>query len=80
MTQVSSVLEDGRQMFTRVYVCVCALVSQEFEIELEGSQTLRLLCYEKCYNRSQQSRDEADSSDRIIGKGHIPVGCVCAYV
>lgn len=70
MSHVSSVLKDVKQMLTD---CVCVCLLQEFEIELEGSQTLRLLCYEKCYNKSKQNREEADSSDRIIGKGQIPV-------
>lgn len=46
---------------------------QEFEIELEGSQTLRLLCYEKSYNKSKQNKEDGDGTDRIMGKGQIPV-------
>ncbi|KAI4797341.1 hypothetical protein KUCAC02_025162, partial [Chaenocephalus aceratus] len=45
--------------------------NEEFEIELEGSQTVRLLCYEKCCNKSRQSREEAEVTDRIIAKGQI---------
>ncbi|XP_029296538.1 breakpoint cluster region protein-like [Cottoperca gobio] len=45
--------------------------NEEFEIELEGSQTVRLLCYEKCYNRSRQSKEDADITDRILAKGQI---------
>ncbi|MED6277926.1 hypothetical protein CHARACLAT_018506, partial [Characodon lateralis] len=45
--------------------------NEEFEIELEGSQTLRLLCYEKSYNRTKLNKEDADSTDRIIGKGQI---------
>uniref|UniRef100_A0A8B9KEE0 BCR activator of RhoGEF and GTPase n=1 Tax=Astyanax mexicanus TaxID=7994 RepID=A0A8B9KEE0_ASTMX len=47
--------------------------NEEFEIELEGSQMLRLLCYEKSYNKSKTNKEDADSTDRIIGKGQIPV-------
>ena len=46
---------------------------KEFEIELEGSQTLRLLCYEKCYNKTKQNKEDGESTDRIMGKGQIPV-------
>lgn len=46
---------------------------QEFEIELEGSQTLRLLCYEKCYNKTKQNKEDGEGADRIMGKGQIPV-------
>ncbi|KAG7263010.1 hypothetical protein CRUP_016527 [Coryphaenoides rupestris] len=45
--------------------------NEEFEIELEGSQTLRLLCYEKCCSRSKQSREEGENTDRIVAKGQI---------
>uniref|UniRef100_A0A3B3WLK0 BCR activator of RhoGEF and GTPase n=1 Tax=Poecilia mexicana TaxID=48701 RepID=A0A3B3WLK0_9TELE len=45
--------------------------NEEFEIELEGSQTLRLLCYEKSYNRTKLNKEDGDSTDRIIGKGQI---------
>lgn len=47
--------------------------TQEFEIDLEGSQTLRLLCYEKCYNKTKQNKEDGESTDRIMGKGQIPV-------
>uniref|UniRef100_A0A4W6CMN5 BCR activator of RhoGEF and GTPase n=1 Tax=Lates calcarifer TaxID=8187 RepID=A0A4W6CMN5_LATCA len=46
---------------------------KEFEIELEGSQTLRLLCYEKCYNKTKQNKEDGESTDRIMGKGQIPL-------
>lgn len=52
---------------------VFPVVPQEFEIELEGSQTLRLLCYEKCYNKTKQNKEDGESTDRIMGKGQIPV-------
>uniref|UniRef100_A0A665X7H5 BCR activator of RhoGEF and GTPase n=1 Tax=Echeneis naucrates TaxID=173247 RepID=A0A665X7H5_ECHNA len=45
--------------------------NEEFEIELEGSQTLRLLCYEKCYNKTKQNKEDGESADRIMGKGQI---------
>lgn len=45
--------------------------NEEFEIELEGSQTLRLLCYEKCCNKTKQSKEEGEITDKIIAKGQI---------
>ncbi|XP_058889178.1 breakpoint cluster region protein-like isoform X2 [Acipenser ruthenus] len=45
--------------------------NEEFEIELEGSQTLRLLCYEKCYNKTRINKEDGESTDRIMGKGQI---------
>ncbi|KAK0155973.1 Breakpoint cluster region protein [Merluccius polli] len=45
--------------------------NEEFEIELEGSQTLRLLCYEKCCSRTKQSREEGENTDHIVAKGQI---------
>lgn len=45
-------------------------VRQEFEIELEGSQTLRLLCYEKS---CKQSKEDGEMTDKIIAKGQIKV-------
>ncbi|ROL47498.1 Breakpoint cluster region protein [Anabarilius grahami] len=45
--------------------------NEEFEIELEGSQTLRLLCYEKSYNKAKINKEDGESTDRIIGKGQI---------
>uniref|UniRef100_UPI003AAB52B4 breakpoint cluster region protein-like isoform X8 n=1 Tax=Centroberyx gerrardi TaxID=166262 RepID=UPI003AAB52B4 len=47
--------------------------NEEFEIELEGSQTLRLLCYEKSYNKTKQNKEDGESTDRIMGKGQIPL-------
>lgn len=46
---------------------------QEFEIELEGSQTLRLLCYEKCCNKTKQSKEDGEITDKIMVKGQIKV-------
>lgn len=46
---------------------------QEFEIELEGSQTLRLLCYEKCCNKTKQSKEDGEMTDKIMAKGQIKV-------
>ncbi|KAM6943795.1 breakpoint cluster region protein [Lycodopsis pacificus] len=45
--------------------------NEEFEIELEGSQTLRLLCYEKCCNKSKQSKEDGETADKITAKGQI---------
>ncbi|KAM9394485.1 breakpoint cluster region protein isoform 2-T2 [Pholidichthys leucotaenia] len=45
--------------------------NEEFEIELEGSQTLRLLCYEKCCSKAKQSKEEGEVTDRIMAKGQI---------
>uniref|UniRef100_A0A8C2TFZ2 BCR activator of RhoGEF and GTPase n=1 Tax=Coturnix japonica TaxID=93934 RepID=A0A8C2TFZ2_COTJA len=45
--------------------------NEEFEIELEGSQTLRILCYEKCYNKMKLTKEDGESTDRIMGKGQI---------
>ncbi|XP_070255965.1 breakpoint cluster region protein isoform X2 [Myotis yumanensis] len=45
--------------------------NEEFEIELEGSQTLRILCYEKCYNKTKIAKEDGESTDRIMGKGQV---------
>uniref|UniRef100_A0A665WR82 Breakpoint cluster region protein-like n=1 Tax=Echeneis naucrates TaxID=173247 RepID=A0A665WR82_ECHNA len=45
--------------------------NEEFEIELEGSQTLRLLCYEKCSNKPKQSKEDRELTDKIMAKGQI---------
>lgn len=45
--------------------------NEEFEIELEGSQTLRILCYEKCYNKMKIPKEDGENTDRIMGKGQI---------
>uniref|UniRef100_A0A8C6YC30 BCR activator of RhoGEF and GTPase n=1 Tax=Naja naja TaxID=35670 RepID=A0A8C6YC30_NAJNA len=45
--------------------------NEEFEIELEGSQTLRILCYEKCYHKSKLTKEDGETTDRIMGKGQI---------
>lgn len=52
--------------------CVC-VVEQEFEIELEGSQYLRILCYEKCYDKSMLNKDDNEIVDKIMGKGQVQV-------
>ncbi|KAK1331444.1 hypothetical protein QTO34_009399 [Cnephaeus nilssonii] len=44
---------------------------QEFEIELEGSQCLRILCYEKCYDKTKVNKDNNEIVDKIMGKGQI---------
>ncbi|XP_055969590.1 breakpoint cluster region protein [Sorex fumeus] len=45
--------------------------NEEFEIELEGSQTLRILCYEKCYNKLKIPKEDGENTDRIMGKGQV---------
>ncbi|XP_071994471.1 active breakpoint cluster region-related protein isoform X1 [Engystomops pustulosus] len=45
--------------------------NEEFEIELEGSQYLRILCYEKCYDKSKLNKDNNEIVDKIMGKGQI---------
>ncbi|KAB0370017.1 hypothetical protein FD755_017979 [Muntiacus reevesi] len=46
--------------------------NEEFEIELEGSQTLRILCYEKCYHKTRLAKEDGgESADRIVGKGQV---------
>lgn len=45
--------------------------NEEFEIELEGSQTLRILCYEKCYNKMKIAKEDGESTDRLMGKGQV---------
>ncbi|XP_042298347.1 active breakpoint cluster region-related protein isoform X2 [Sceloporus undulatus] len=45
--------------------------NEEFEIELEGSQTLRILCYEKCYDKSKMNKDNNEIVDKIVGKGQV---------
>lgn len=48
--------------------------AQEFEIELEGSQTLRILCYEKCYHKTRLTKEDGgENADRIVGKGQAQV-------
>ncbi|XP_010016523.1 PREDICTED: active breakpoint cluster region-related protein, partial [Nestor notabilis] len=45
--------------------------NEEFEIELEGSQSLRILCYEKCYDKTKLNKDNNEIVDKIMGKGQI---------
>ncbi|XP_063060187.1 active breakpoint cluster region-related protein isoform X1 [Engraulis encrasicolus] len=45
--------------------------NEEFEIELEGSQCLRILCYEKCYDKSKLNKDDNEIVDKIVGKGQV---------
>ncbi|XP_012596009.3 active breakpoint cluster region-related protein isoform X1 [Microcebus murinus] len=44
---------------------------EEFEIELEGSQSLRILCYDKCYDKTKVNKDNNEIVDKIMGKGQI---------
>ncbi|ELV11124.1 Active breakpoint cluster region-related protein, partial [Tupaia chinensis] len=46
---------------------------EEFEIELEGSQSLRILCYEKCYDKTKVNKDNNEIVDKIMGKGQIQI-------
>ena len=48
-------------------------VTQEFEIELEGSQCLRILCYEQCYDKTKLNKDDNEIVDKIMGKGQVQV-------
>ncbi|XP_037603988.1 active breakpoint cluster region-related protein isoform X2 [Sebastes umbrosus] len=45
--------------------------NEEFEIELEGSQYLRILCYETCYDKSKLNKDDNEIVDKIMGKGSV---------
>ncbi|CAM4571247.1 active breakpoint cluster region-related protein isoform X1 [Lepidochelys kempii] len=45
--------------------------NEEFEIELEGSQSLRVLCYEKCYDKTKLNKDNNEIVDKIMGKGQV---------
>lgn len=45
--------------------------NEEFEIDLEGSQSLRILCYEKCYDKTKLNKDNNEIVDRLLGKGQI---------
>ncbi|XP_070690650.1 breakpoint cluster region protein [Pempheris klunzingeri] len=45
--------------------------NEEFEIELEGSQTVRLLCYEKCCSKTKQSKEDGEITDKIMAKVQI---------
>ncbi|PIO33331.1 hypothetical protein AB205_0126400, partial [Aquarana catesbeiana] len=46
--------------------------NEEFEIELEGSQTLRILCYEKFYNKNRPIREDGgECSERMVAKGQV---------
>lgn len=45
--------------------------NEEFEIDLEGSQTLRILCYEKCYNKMKMTKEDGESADKLMGKGQV---------
>lgn len=40
---------------------------------MEGSQTLRLLCYEKCCGKVKQSKEDGEVTDKIVAKGQIKV-------
>lgn len=58
---------------TTISLSFSVFVLQEFEIELEGSQYLRILCYEKCYDKSMLNKDDNEIVDKIMGKGQVQV-------
>lgn len=61
-------------------VSFATTVQQEFEIELEGSQCLRILCYEKCYDKSKLNKDDNEIVDKIMGKGQVQVGGTLYFI
>ncbi|GLD47085.1 active breakpoint cluster region-related protein isoform X3 [Lates japonicus] len=54
--------------------------NEEFEIELEGSQHLRILCYEKCYDKSMLNKDDNEIVDKIMGKGQVQEKTVLSFI
>lgn len=72
-TQIFASIFAKKLIVLQLFLCIFFSSLKEFEIELEGSQTLRLLCYEKCYNKTKQNKEDGESTDRIMGKGQIPV-------
>lgn len=58
---------------THFPLLLSAVFFQEFEIELEGSQSLRILCYEKCYDKTKLNKDNNEIVDKIVGKGQVQV-------
>lgn len=75
-----SLFHQSHPIFSPLVVPLASPVSfaptlqQEFEIELEGSQCLRILCYEKCYDKSKLNKDDNEIVDKIMGKGQVQVG------
>lgn len=65
-------LHFGHTNIYSSFLCLCVF-EQEFEIELEGSQYLRILCYEKCYDKSMLNKDDNEIVDKIMGKGQVQV-------
>lgn len=57
----------------KMFFILFCVILQEFEIELEGSQYLRILCYEKCYDKSMLNKDNNEIVDKIMGKGQVQV-------
>lgn len=76
---MKSVIQDSHLSFcvpitaTFDIFCTDVIVLKEFEIELEGSQYLRILCYEKCYDKSMLNKDDNEIVDKIMGKGQVQV-------
>lgn len=60
-------------LLPHVVLCIDVIFLKEFEIELEGSQYLRILCYEKCYDKSMLNKDDNEIVDKIMGKGQVQV-------
>ncbi|KAJ7308785.1 hypothetical protein JRQ81_008050 [Phrynocephalus forsythii] len=70
-TRVDSKVHSACLPSSISYLLVNPPTLQEFEIELEGSQTLRILCYEKCYDKTKMNKDHHEIVDRIVGKGQV---------
>lgn len=60
-------------LLQHVVLCINVIFLKEFEIELEGSQYLRILCYEKCFDKSMLNKDDNEIVDKIMGKGQVQV-------
>lgn len=70
-----SVTQDSRPHVSITATTTLGVIFlKEFEIELEGSQYLRILCYEKCYDKSKLNKDDNEIVDKIMGKGQVQVG------
>lgn len=43
---------------------------------------MRILCYEKCYNKTKITKEDGENTDRIMGKGQVQVRlpCLSEYV
>ncbi|XP_059829736.1 active breakpoint cluster region-related protein isoform X1 [Hypanus sabinus] len=52
--------------------------NEEFEIELEGSQWLRVLCYEKSLDKLKLNKGDNEIVDTIMGKGQVQLDATLA--